>query len=89
MIEEVSSSKEWDLDSDAVQPVRKSTTYYKKTPRPKEPYIMSPAKETPVKRSNTGSSTKKAKSKSKSRSKSPPKRASTMQASKKGDKKKL
>ena len=87
MIEEVSSSKEWDFDSDTVQPIRKSTTYYKKTPRPKEPYIMSPAKETPVKRSSTGSSNKKAKSKS--RSKSPPKRAGTMQASKKGSKKKL
>ena len=70
LIEEVSASKEWDVDIDFDERAnaRKAKSLRKQTPRPKELYSVSPVKESDMRKSKT------ARNKSKSKSRSPAKR---------------
>jgi hypothetical protein len=70
LIEEVSASKEWDVDIDFDERTnaRKAKSLRKQTPRPKELYSVSPVKESDMRKSKT------ARNKSKSKSRSPAKR---------------
>ena len=87
-IQEVSASKEWDDGKETpevieLKKISTSTLNRKATPRPKEPYVMSPVKESDLKPAKKRVSRKsKSKSPVKKRDGSPKKRRESKKAQK-------